>query len=196
MNQELKDGIPTFYAKDGAAWRQWLAQNHAAEKRVWLIIYHKDSSTPSVYYEEAVEEALCFGWIDSKPNKRDAESYFQFFSKRNPKSNWSRKNKQAIEQLVTAGRMSEAGIEMIRIAKASGTWSALESVENLEVPADLQAAFDKHPTAHQHYQAFPPSSKRIILEWIFNAKRQATREKRIKETVEKAAQNIRANHYR
>ncbi len=80
------DGIPTFHAKDGAAWRQWLEENHAQAASVWLIMYHKGSDTPSVYYDEAVDEALCFGWIDSKPNKRDGESYYQFFSQRNPEA--------------------------------------------------------------------------------------------------------------
>ncbi len=90
---ELKNGVKTFYAKDQAAWRKWLSTNHNKQESVWLIIYRKESETPSVYYPEAVDEALCFGWIDSKPNKRDAESFYQFFSKRNPKSNWSKANK-------------------------------------------------------------------------------------------------------
>ena len=90
---ELKDGIKTYYAKSQADWRNWLEANHAAEKSVWLIIYKKESGKPSVYYSEAVDEAICFGWIDSKPNKRDDESYYQFFAKRNAKSNWSKVNK-------------------------------------------------------------------------------------------------------
>lgn len=191
-----EDGIPTYYASDRAAWRTWLSEHHATEKSVWLIIYRKQSSTSSVYYDEAVDEALCFGWIDSKPNKRDEESYFQFFSQRNPKSNWSRVNKEKVERLLQEGRMAPPGQEMIRIAQESGTWTALDDVDNLIVPTDLQEALNRNPNALRYFNAFPPSSRRGILEWIFNAKRTATRQKRIEDTVRKAAQNIRANQYR
>lgn len=194
MNE--KDGVKTFYAKDQETWRTWLEANHQMEKSVWLIIYHKESRTPSIYYEEAVDEALCFGWIDSKPNKRDKESYFQFFAKRNPRSNWSRKNKLKVEKLIKEGRMHTSGFEMIKIARQNGTWNALDEVENLTVPDDLQAAFELHPEAFKNFQAFPPSSKRAILEWILNAKKPETRQKRIEETVAKAARNLKANHYR
>lgn len=191
-----KDGVKTFHAHDRSAWRQWLAENHASEKSVWLIIYKKSSSTPSVYYDEAVDEALCFGWIDSKPNKRDEESFFQFFAKRNPKSKWSGVNKKKVEKLIAQGLMTEAGLKMIELAKASGTWDALNDVENVVIPNDLQQAFDKNATAKVHWEAFPRSTKRGILEWISNAKRPETRQKRIEETVTLAAQNIRANQYR
>lgn len=191
-----KDGVNTISAASSKEWRAWLDENHSVETSVWLIIYHKDSSIPSVYYDEAVDEALCFGWVDSKPNKRDEESYFQYFSKRNPKSNWSRLNKEKVAGLIETGKMAEAGLKMIAIAKENGTWSALEDVENLVIPDDLQKAFNEAPEAFENYKAFPPSSKRIILEWIFNAKRETTRKKRIKETIEMAAQNLRANHYR
>ncbi|MEM1323812.1 MAG: YdeI/OmpD-associated family protein [Bacteroidota bacterium] len=193
---ELKDGKPTFQAPDRAAWRAWLQDHCAKEKGVWLIIYKKKSQQASVYYDEAVDEALCFGWIDSKPNKRDEESFYQYFSKRSPKSNWSRVNKEKIARLEAAGLIAEAGYEMIRIAKANGTWTALDDVENLVIPPDLQQAFDAQPIAWEHFSQFPRSTKRSILEWIFNAKRAPTREKRIKETVDLAAQNIRANQYR
>lgn len=190
-----EDGVNTFYAKDREAWRRWLAANHDKEKSIWLIIYKKDSDTPSVYYDEAVDEALCFGWIDSKPNKRDEESYFQFFAKRNPKSNWSRVNKEKVERLINQGLMSEAGFKMIEIAKKNGAWAALDDVENLVIPQDLQQVFDANPTAWKYFDAFPRSIKRGILEWLLNAKRPETRQKRIEETVTLAAQNIRANQY-
>lgn len=169
-----EDGVKTFYAADRQAWRKWLEDNHDTEKSVWLITYHKKSDTPSVYYDDAVDEALCFGWVDSKPNKRDEESYFQYFSSRNPKSNWSRLNKEKVARLIKEGRMAESGLKMIEIAKENGTWTALEDVENLVMPDDLQEAFDANPKAYQNYEAFPPSSKRGILEWIFNAKRPET----------------------
>ena len=191
-----KDGVKTFYAKNGAKWRKWLAENHNKEKSVWLIIYRKNGKTPSVYYDEAVDEALCYGWIDSKPNKRDDMSYYQFFSKRNPKSNWSRVNKEKVARLMKEGRMATPGLAMVQLAKETGTWTALDAIENLQIPADLEAAFELHPSSKQKFENFPRSVKRGILEWIMNAKRPATREKRVIETAALAAKNVRANQFR
>ncbi len=191
-----KDGVPAFYAKDGQAWRQWLEDHHDSAQSVWLIIYRKESGTPSVYYPEAVDEALCFGWIDSKSNKRDEESFYQFFARRNPRSKWSRVNKGKVEVLLAAGRMAPAGLAVIEAAKKSGTWTALDDVENLTLPPDLEAALGANPAATQYFGAFPRSVKRGILEWLLNAKRPETRRKRIEEIVTLAAQNIRANQYR
>lgn len=193
---EVYNSIRTFHAKSREDWRKWLRKNHSTEKSVWLIIYKKQSETPSVYYPEAVDEALCFGWIDSKPNKRDEESYYQFFAKRNPKSNWSKVNKEKIAKLIEKALMHSAGLEMIEIAKENGTWTALDNVEQLIIPDDLQELFSKNKTAFENWENFPPSSKRGILEWILNAKKPETRLKRIEETVSLAEKNIRANHYR
>lgn len=193
---EIKDNVKTYHAPTRAKWRQWLEENHASEKSVWLIIYHKESTTPSIVYPEAVDEALCFGWVDSKPNKRDKESYYQYFSQRNPKSNRSRVNKEKVARLLEANLMAPSGLKMIEIAKQNGTWNALDDVENLIVPEDLQKAFDQNITAFDYWEKFPKSTKRGILEWIFNAKKPETRQKRIDETVRLAAENIRANQYR
>ncbi|MCF2505224.1 YdeI/OmpD-associated family protein [Dyadobacter sp. CY107] len=193
---ELKDGVHTFYAKSQEDWRKWLEENHQSEKSVWLIIYKKDSGTPSVNYTNAVDEALCFGWIDSKPNKRDEGSYYQFFAKRNPKSNWSKVNKGKVERLLELGLMTQAGLEAIEIAKERGTWTALDDVDEMIIPEDLQMALDKNKTALAYFDNFPRSSKRGILEWIMNAKRPETRQKRIDETVELATKNVKANHFR
>jgi len=193
---EIKDGVNSFYAESIKDWRNWLSENHDKETSVWLIIYKKHSSKPSITYSEAVDKALCFGWIDSKPNKRDDESYYQFFAKRNPKSNWSRVNKEKVARLIEENRMAKAGLQMIELAKESGTWTALDAVENLEIPEDMQALFDQKPEAFKNWENFPRSVKRGILEWIFTAKRPATREKRVRETVELAEKNIRANQFR
>ncbi len=193
---ELKNNIKTFHATSQKEWRKWLQKNHATEKSVWLIIYKKESGVKSVYYPEAVDEALCFGWIDSKPNKRDAESYYQFFSVRNPKSNWSKVNKAKVERLLIAGQMTEAGQKMIDLAKQNGTWSALDEVEEAVLPADLQKLFDKSKTAFKNWSAFPPSARKGILQWILGAKTNETRQKRIDETVALAAKNVRANQYK
>jgi uncharacterized protein YdeI (YjbR/CyaY-like superfamily) len=193
---ETKDSFNTFYPKSRSEWRQWLQSNHTSLKSVWLIIHHKDSKTHSLTYEDAVEEALCFGWIDSKPNKRDDESYYLFFAQRKPKSKWSKANRERVEKMISEGLMTESGQAMIDLAKRSGTWTALIEVQDSVIPDDLQRLFDSHKLAFNYFQLFPDSSKRIILEWILNAKRPETRRKRIEETVRLAEKNIRANHYR
>jgi uncharacterized protein YdeI (YjbR/CyaY-like superfamily) len=191
-----KDGVKTFHATSRAAWREWLTQNHVSEKNLWLIIYKKQSGVPSVTYDESVDEALCFGWIDSKINKRDEKSSYQFYAKRNPKSNWSRVNKAKVERLMADGLMTSAGLEMIELAKKTGTWTALDDVENGTIPDDLQAKLDTNPTAKGYFDAFPRSAKRAMLEWLLNAKQLETRAKRIEEIVTLAEQNIRATQTR
>lgn len=195
-NTDTKNGIKTFQAKTRNEWRKWLEKNHEKEKSCWLIIYHKKSDVKSVYYDEAVEEALCFGWIDSKPNKRDEESSFLFFSQRNPKSKWSKLNKERVARLTKEKKILPAGQRLIDEAKKSGTWNALDVIDNIVIPDDLQKLFDKNKKAYENFKAFPPSSKKIILLWIEEARRSETREKRIEESVALAAKNIRANHYR
>jgi uncharacterized protein YdeI (YjbR/CyaY-like superfamily) len=194
-NMEVYNNIPAYHAPTRKEWRTWLKKNHQTQKSVWLIIYKKASKTPSVYYPEAVEEALCFGWIDSKPNKRDAESYYLFFARRKPKSNWSKINKDRVARLIKENQMQPAGLEMIRIAKETGTWTALDEVDRITLPADLKTRFARNKTAFNNWENFPPSTRRGILEWILNAKKPETRQKRIEETVTLAAKNIRANSY-
>ncbi len=189
------DEVPSFYADSRSAWRAWLQENHRKENRIWLVIYHKKSGIPSVYYDEAVDEALCFGWIDSKPAKRDDNSYYQYFSKRSPKSNWSGVNKEKVARLAELGLMTEAGWEMVELAKKTGTWTALDEVIALVIPPDLLQALEENPPAFAYFQKFPPSAKRALLEWIATAKQPATRSKRILETARCAVQNIRANQY-
>lgn len=190
---ELKDGTETFYASLRAAWRDWLATNHQTKKAVWLIIYRKESKIESVYYPEAVDEALCFGWIDSKANKRDSQSYYQFFSQRNPKSNWSKINKDKVAKLIKADLMTPAGLAMIDLAKNTGTWDALNDVDAVKEPDDLMNLLIQNPIALLNWNNFAKSARRGILEWILNAKKPETRSKRIEETVALAAQNIKAN---
>jgi uncharacterized protein YdeI (YjbR/CyaY-like superfamily) len=193
---EKHKGFEAVIAKSRKVWRQWLVKNHKKEKFVWLIIFHKGCSTKSVYYAEAVEEALCFGWIDSKPNKRDKESSYLSFAKRSPKSKWSKINRERVQTLTKQGLIMPAGQEMIDLAKASGTWEALTVIDNETMPEDLQKKFDRNKTAFKNFKAFPPSSRKIILHWIAEAKRPETRKTRIDETVRLAKENIRANHYR
>lgn len=191
-----KDDFKSIYLESRVVWRKWLTENHASEKNVWLKIYKKQSQTSSVYYDEAVDEALCFGWVDSSIKKGNDKFYYQFFAKRNPKSNWSRVNKAKIEKLMSEGLMAEAGLKMVEIAKATGTWTALDDVENLISPLDLQEKLDQNPIAKGYFEAFPRSVKRAILEWLLNAKQAETRQKRIEEIVSLAEKNERANQYK
>lgn len=191
----IKTQANEFYAPSIKIWRSWLKHNGENEKNVWLIIYKKQSGTPSVTYIEAVEEALCFGWIDSKGVKRDENSYLQFFSKRNPKSNWSAVNKKRVEKLIAQKRMTKAGLKMIQLAKDNGRWNVLDMISELVLPDDLKKTLSKNKKAQKNFDAFPPSAKKGIFEWIINAKREETRSKRIVETVRLAALNLRANQY-
>ncbi|MBA4851903.1 YdeI family protein [Emticicia sp. BO119] len=177
------------------AWREWLMENHDKEKNVWIKIYKKQSQIPSVSYDEAVDEALCFAWVDSSIKSGNEEYYYQFFARRNPKSNWSRVNKAKVEKLIETGLMTEAGLKIIDFAKENGYWTALDDVENLINPADLQTALDNNRTAKTYFDAFPRSVKRSILEWLLNARQEETRKKRIIEIVTLAEKNIRANQY-
>ncbi len=191
-----KEDFKSIYLENRNAWRIWLKENHVSEKNVWLKIYKKQSQTPSVYYDEAVDEALCFGWVDSSIKKGNDEFYYQFFAKRNPKSNWSRVNKAKIEKLMTDGLIAEAGLKMVEIAKKTGTWTALDDVENLISTPDLQERLNQNSIAKGYFEAFPRSVKRGILEWLLNAKQAETRQKRIEEIVSLAEKNERANQYK
>jgi uncharacterized protein YdeI (YjbR/CyaY-like superfamily) len=147
-------------------------------------------------YSDAVEEALCFGWIDSTPGKLDEQRYSLYMSPRKPKSVWSKINKQRIRKLVKEGRMTAAGLVKIEAAKKDGSWNQLDAIDELVMPADLLEQLSANAEAKHNFEAFSTSSKKIILFWIASAKREETRQKRIEETVRLAAQNIKAAHYR
>lgn len=193
---ETKNGTEAITAPGNKEWRAWLAENGTKRESVFLIIYHKNSPVPSIGYKESIEHALCYGWIDSKAIKRDAESFYLTFTKRNPKSKWSIVNKERAARMTDAGLMRPEGQAMIDLAKKTGAWDALETAGNAVIPDDLQQAFDANRKAFENFVRFAPSSKRLILEWILNAKRPETREKRITQSVEMAARNERANHPR
>ncbi|MBE9157660.1 YdeI/OmpD-associated family protein [Nodosilinea sp. LEGE 06152] len=176
-------------------WRDWLAANHTRSKGIWLITYKKQPGQPYVSYNDVVEEALCFGWIDSKPNRLDDERTMLWMAPRQPGTGWSALNKQRIEALTAAGLMMPPGLAKLEAAKQDGSWEKLDAIERLEIPADLAAALAANATAKANFEAFPRSAKRGILEWIASAKRAETRDRRIAETVHLAAQNIRANSW-
>lgn len=193
---KTSEPVERYYAKDRQEWRSWLAEHHATSSGVWLIYYKKESGKPRVAYDEAVEEALCFGWVDSRPNAIDDESYMQLFSPRKPKSPWSKINKERVARLIEQGLMTPAGLAKIEAAKGDGSWNRYDEVDDLAVPNDLIQALAANETANRYFEAFSPSSKKVILWWIASAKRPETRSKRIEETVRLAEQNIKANHYR
>ena len=182
---------PLIHAEDRAAWRAWLEANHAFQTGVWLVSWRAGHG-PRVKYEEAVEEALCFGWIDSQGNVIDERRSRQYYSPRKPTSGWAATNKARVERLIAEGQMAPAGIAAIERAKANGSWTSLDAIEQGIVPDDLIAALDELPPARANFDAFPKSIRRQILAWIGSARRAETRAARIRETAEMAARNERA----
>lgn len=166
-----------------AAWRDWLAENHQTSPGVWFVFYKKATGQPTLTYSEAVEEALCFGWIDSLPKKMDDERHALKFSPRKPRSVWSKLNKQRIEKLLEAGLMTPVGQAKIDAAKQNGSWTELDDVEEMRVPDDLAAALAPNETARRNFGGYPPSLKKQILYWIQSAKRPETRQARIEKAV-------------
>lgn len=186
----------SFHPTTRAAWRSWLAEHHARETGIWLITYKKAAGKTRLEYDDAVEEAICFGWVDSLPRKLDAERSMLWFAPRKAGSGWSKPNKERAERMITAGLMAPAGAAKILAAKRDGSWDSLDAVEALVLPGDLQHALAMYESASRYFDAFPRSVKRGILEWILNAKKPETRAKRIEETARLASENERANQWR
>jgi len=171
-----------------------LSANHASSAGITLVIAKKGSGIAGISYEEAVEEALSFGWIDSRTNSLDETRFRLQMTPRKPGSVWSNPNKRRVENLIEEGRMAPAGLAKIEAAKRDGSWIRLEAIDRLEIPPDLRRALSANPKARRNFEAFNDSSKKVILYWITNAKRAETRKKRIEETVRLAADNIKAAH--
>jgi len=185
-----KKEIETFYAATKADWRKWLLDNHQVKQSVWLIQYKKKTGMPTVSWSEAVEEALCFGWIDSIKKTLDEERLIQCFSKRKPKGTWSKINKDKILLLIENGHMAKAGLDAIEAAKLNGSWTMIDEVETLLIPADLQSALANKPEAETFFLSLSKSSRKAILQWLVFAKRAETRQKRIEEIATLAAQKL------
>lgn len=176
------------------ALRAWLVANHARTDSIWLITW-KAHTPHHLSWDVVVEEALCFGWIDSQPRKLDQDRSMIRLSPRKPGSGWSGVNKARIERLMASGRMAAPGLAKIALARQDGSWSALDEASDLTIPADLKEAFDAHPGAGDRFETFPPSARRSILEWIAMAKRPQTRTTRVNETARRAALGQRANQW-
>jgi uncharacterized protein YdeI (YjbR/CyaY-like superfamily) len=185
----------TFYPKNRTAWRNWLMKNGVNKDSIWVIYYKKQTGKPTVAYTDAVDEALCFGWIDSKAKPIDDEKFMQFFSKRKPKSVWSKVNKEKVERLITEGLMAEPGLQSIAIAKANGSWNILDTAEALEIPTDLEKAFAKYTVAKGNFLAFSRSDKRNILQWLLMAKRPETRQNRLLEIAKLASEGLKPKQF-
>lgn len=181
-------------SRDG--WRGWLEAHHTASRGVWAVTWKRRSGGPHVPYGDLVEEALCFGWVDSLGRALDERRSQLLMTPRKRGSGWSRPNKERIERLAAAGLMAPAGAAVVAAAQADGSWSLLDDVEALIEPDELREALDESPDARRHWDAFPRSAKRAILEWIVQAKRAETRSRRIRETADLAAHNERANQWR
>jgi len=186
----------TYQPKTRAEWRRWLAKNHAHSKGIWLVINKKEADVAGITYADAVEEALCFGWIDGGASSLDAQQFKLYLSPRKPGSVWSRLNKQRIRKLVKDGIMTPMGLAKIEAARKDGSWTRFDAIDDLVMPADLLEQLSANAEARRNFEAFSDSSKKIILFWIANAKRAETRRKRIEETVRLAAQNLKAAHGR
>ncbi|OSZ72814.1 hypothetical protein CAP39_01295 [Sphingomonas sp. IBVSS1] len=186
---------PQVAVENRAALRDWLAAHHAQAGSIWLVTWKKGDPR-HISYDDIVEEALCFGWIDSLPRKLDAQRTMLRLSPRKPGSGWSTVNKARIERLLAAGMMAPAGLAMITLAKADGSWTRLDGAGALTEPDDLRAALAAAPGAAGHWATFPPSTRRAILEWIAQARTAATRERRIQTTASEAAVGRRANQPR
>jgi len=179
--------------KSRAEWRRWLSKNHTQADAIWLVRWKKDRG-PYVSYDDIVDEALCLGWIDSLPCVLDDDRTMLLLAPRKPKSAWSAVNKKRVARLIEEGRMAAPGLAAIDTAKANGAWTKLDGIE--QPPADLLAAFKRYEGSQKNFEAFPPSARRGIPEWIIQARRPETRAKRIEETARLAAQNKRANQWR
>ncbi|RZK17986.1 MAG: hypothetical protein EOO86_11205, partial [Pedobacter sp.] len=180
----MSEEIETFYPTSRQAWRLWLIENHISKQAVWLVQYKKSTNVPTISWSEAVEEALCFGWIDGIRKSMDHESYIQFFTKRKAKSTWSKINKAKVLDLIEAGLMTTAGHESILRAKENGSWTILDEVEELFIPDDLESEFSRQPEAKAFFLTLSKSIRKAILQWIAFAKRPETKAKRIAEVVE------------
>ena len=181
-----------LYFKNAQEWREWLHDNHHSSNGVYLVFYKVSSEAESMRWEEAVQVAICYGWIDSTVKKLDDERRRQMFTPRKDKSVWSKLNKTYIEKLIADNLMHESGLKKIETAKQNGSWTTLDGVENLEIPADLASAFAKNKTALNNYNNFSPSYRKSYLYWLNQAKREETRTARITQIISLCEQNIKS----
>jgi len=166
-----------------AEWRAWLQANHRAASGVWLVAWKRHTGKPTIGYDESVEEALCFGWVDGVLNRLDADRSMHYFAPRKPRSTWARSNRERVARLEAAGLMSEAGLAAVAVARANGSWESLDVIDSLVVPDDLAAALAGLPGAREHFDASSVSVRRSALAWVYQAKRPETRARRVEQVA-------------
>ena len=189
------DGRVLLHVETQEEWRTWLERNHEDSKGVWLVSWKKVTGRPFVPYPDAVDEALCFGWVDSRTQPAGRRAGDEaLHAPRNPRSSWSRINKKKVARLTEQGRMAAAGVSLVETAKRNGTWTVYDEIEDLLIPPDLASALAKNKTAQAFFDNFSDSSKKSILWWIKMARKPNTRTARIVKTVQLAAENRMANH--
>jgi uncharacterized protein YdeI (YjbR/CyaY-like superfamily) len=171
--------LPQLQPKSRKAWRTWLQKHHATSSGVWLVYAKKHTGIPSLTYSDAVEEALCFGWIDSLIHPIDDEFFKQVFTPRKPRSAWSAVNRKRVERLIKAGLMTGAGLAMVTLAKKTGRWTAHAASESLTIPRELRDAFDSNPAAKKNWPTYTESQRKMFLYMVNGAKRPETRAKRV-----------------
>lgn len=186
------DDAPLFQPADRGEWHAWLEANHATARGVWLVSWRSRSGRTPFPYEDAIEEALCFGWVDGTAGRVDDERGKLYFAPRKPRSVWAASNRERVARLEREGRLRPAGIAVIKRAKADGSWSILESAERLEVPPDLAEALAARPPAADEFAAFPPFARKLMLSWVATAVRPETRAARIAKIAEAAERGERA----
>lgn len=187
----MREITETFFAPDREAWRAWLSEHHGSAREIWLVLLKKHVVRPSVTLEEAVEEALCFGWIDGHLRRIDDESHALRFTPRGRRSIWSQSNKDRVERLMREGKMTPAGLAAVEAAKTNGEWDAATEREDVDaVPEDLARAL-RESDAYQTLTSMAPSHRRAYLYWINEARRDETRERRIAETVRRVREGRR-----
>ena len=191
----MKD-VEDYCPDDKNDWRKWLELNHHKKEAIWLIFYKKKSPNYNLSWSESVDEALCFGWIDSVKKTIDTEKYIQYFSRRKAKSNWSKINKDKVQILIEQELMKEEGYKSIEIAKENGSWTFLDEVEALLIPEDLKGEFVNYKGSMEYFDSLSKSVKKILLYWIVSAKRKETRQKRILEIAENASKNLKPKQFR
>ncbi len=188
--------IETFCPKNQQERRKWLQENHDKTQSVWLLCYKMKAGKPSISWGNAVDEALCFGWIDSVRKTVDHESFIQFFSKRKAVSTWSKVNKEKIQKLIDDGSMAKSGLESIERAKQNGSWTILDDVEELIIPEDLGQKFKTLFGSEDYFLSLSKSVRKAILQWLVLAKQPETQQRRINEIAELAAQNLKPKQFR
>ena len=175
--------LPVFFPKNRQEWREWLIENHQKEEAIWLGYYRTNTQISTIAYTDAVDEALCFGWIDSKLQPLDQQRYLQYFCKRKPTSVWSKVNKTKVEKLIAEGLMTQAGYKTIEIAKQNGSWTLLDDAENLVLPQPLAQALQQAPL-QTYWQNLSRTTQRNLLQWVAIAKKPETKTKRIDQIIE------------